>query len=247
MCRRRELKAIALRAGRHNPSTFSALSHCVFGSLYWACLNDLPRRLRLEHCGLFCKRIDALSRFCRSNLAAGKAIENQPTPSPPATYPSSGNVGTSVRYRRTSCGSIIDSKTGLEWYVGPDANLTLAAARSWVRNLDACGKQWAVPTTVELRSLFDKEFVAGTGYFTSGRYWPAHIEPIFSAIGQGSWVWAQGELNGGNAPGFQFQSGRCGSSVGESFLRDSSSVRSGPVKTNRRSIPPTSRSGRMGW
>ena len=35
----------------------------------------------------------------------------------------------------------------------------------------------------------------------------AHIEPIFSAIGQGSWVWAQGELNGGNAPAFNFNQG----------------------------------------
>jgi hypothetical protein len=48
---------------------------------------------------------------------------------------------------------------------------------------------------------------AGTGYFTSGRYWPAHIEPIFSAIGQGSWVRAQGELNGGNVPAFNFNQG----------------------------------------
>ena len=64
-----------------------------------------------------------------------------------------------------------------------------------------------LPTIRDLRSLFDKEFVAGTGYFTSGRYWPAHIEPVFSAIGQGSWVWAQGELVGGNAPAFNFNQG----------------------------------------
>jgi hypothetical protein len=73
--------------------------------------------------------------------------------------------------------------------------------------LDVCGKQWALPAIGDLRSLFDKEFVAGTGYFTSGRHWPAHIEPIFSSIGQGSWVRAYGELAGGDAPAFNFNQG----------------------------------------
>jgi hypothetical protein len=149
------------------------------------------------------------------NLSTGEAIEsipetppsNSPILSPPVTLPPSGNVSTSPRYKRTNCGSIVDSSTGLEWFVGPDADITFTAAQSWARNLDACGKQWVVPTTGDLRSLFDKGFVAGTGYFTSGRHWPAHIEPIISAIGQGSWVWASGEVTGGNAPDFNFNQG----------------------------------------
>src|SRR5208337_678178 len=52
------------RGVRSAEATFSALSHCVFGSLYRASLDDLPRRLRLECCWFLCKRIDALSRFC---------------------------------------------------------------------------------------------------------------------------------------------------------------------------------------
>ena len=106
-----------------------------------------------------------------------------------------------------SCGSIVDSRTGFEWFVGPDADMTWMAAQSWARPLSACGKLWTLPTIGDLRSLFDQKFVAGTGYFTSGRYWPAHIEPIFSAIGQGSWVWANGELARGNAPAFNFNQG----------------------------------------
>ena len=150
------------------------------------------------------------------NLATGETNEatpetlpasNSPAPSPPVTLPPSGTVSTSARYKRTSCGSIVDSRTGFEWFVGPNTDLTWAAAQSWARNLDACGKQWALPTIGDLRSLFDREFVAGTGYFTSGRHWPAHIEPIFSAIGQGSWSWAQGELASGNAPAFNFNQG----------------------------------------
>jgi clan AA aspartic protease (TIGR02281 family) len=133
------------------------------------------------------------------NLATGDAIQtasdvleasSNPNPSPSATTSPPSNISTSARYKRTNCGSIVDSRTGLEWFVGPDADETWTAAQSWVRNLDACGKRWALPTMGNLRSLFDKEFVAGTGYFTSGRHWPAHIEPIFSAIGRGSWVWA---------------------------------------------------------
>ena len=126
------------------------------------------------------------------NLGTGEVgelhLEPQPGRSPStASAPPRSEVHPSGRYTRTNCGSIVDNRTGLEWYVGPDTNLTWAAAQSWVHNLGACGKQWVLPTIGDLRSLFDKEFVAGSGYFTSGRHWPAHIEPIFSGIGQGSW------------------------------------------------------------
>jgi clan AA aspartic protease (TIGR02281 family) len=150
------------------------------------------------------------------NLAKGEATQTAPealhaptpaNPLPSATTPPSGNLTASARYKRTNCGSIVDSRTGLEWFVGPDADQTWTAAQAWARNLGACGKRWVLPTIGDLRSLFDKEFVAGAGYFTSGRHWPAHIEPIFSAIGQGSWVWASGELVGGTAPAFNFNQG----------------------------------------
>src|SRR5271165_5765961 len=60
------------------------------------------------------------------NLSTGEAIEstpetppsNSPVLSPPVTLPPSGNISTSLRYKRTSCGSIVDSRTGFEWFVG---------------------------------------------------------------------------------------------------------------------------------
>ena len=116
-----------------------------------------------------------------------------------------GTLGS--RFTRTSCGSILDNRAGFQWFIGPDSDLTWTEAQLWVRNLRVCGKQWSLPMISDLTSLFDRNFVAGTGYFTSGRYWPAHIEPIFSAIGQGSWVWAAGGLSGGNAPAFNFNQG----------------------------------------
>ncbi len=145
---------------------------------------------------------DASKPNSKSQLASGPPVRSLP-----ATLPHSGNVSTSPRYERTRCGSIVDSRTGLEWIVGPDVDVSWITAQSWAQNLGACGRRWALPTISDLRSLFDRHFEAGTGYFTSGRYWPAHIEPVFSAIGQGSWVWAQGEPTGANAPAFNFNQG----------------------------------------
>jgi hypothetical protein len=130
-----------------------------------------------------------------------------PVQLPRVTPAQSGNNSKLPRYNRTSCGSIVDSRTSLEWIVGPDVDVSWITAQSWAQSLVACGRRWALPTIGDLRSLFDKQFEAGTGYFTSGRYWPAHIEPVFSAIGQGSWVWAKGEPTGGNAPAFNFNQG----------------------------------------
>ena len=138
----------------------------------------------------------------KSQVASGPVVSSLP-----ATLPQTGNVSTPPRYKRTICGSIVDSRTGLEWIVGPDVDVSWISAQSWAQSLVACGRRWALPTISDLRSLFDRQFEAGTGYFTSGRFWPAHIEPVFSAIGRGSWVWAQGEPTGGNAPAFNFNQG----------------------------------------
>jgi hypothetical protein len=61
-----------------------------------------------------------------------------------------------------------------------------------------------MPSIDQLKTLFDRNAVAGIGYFTGGRYWPAHIHPVFSGIGRGSWVWAHGSHDGYNAPAFNF-------------------------------------------
>jgi hypothetical protein len=59
------LLADRIGSGRQSQSTFSPLSHCIFGSLYQANLDDLPRWLRLEYCWLLCERIDALRALWR--------------------------------------------------------------------------------------------------------------------------------------------------------------------------------------
>lgn len=113
----------------------------------------------------------------------------------------------SGRYARSGCGSIIDSGTGLEWIVGPDTQIDWPEAADWVQKLRACGKSWSMPSSEELRSLFDKQYSAGKGYLTRGRRWPAHIQPIFSGIGGGSWVWADRKSSSGKAAAVNFNQG----------------------------------------
>ena len=129
-----------------------------------------------------------------------------PVPTAP-TPPNTPSLSADVRYRKAGCGSIIDTKTDLEWYVGPDANISWLEATQWVRQLPNCGGGWRLPNLTQLKTLFDQTVSAGTGYFTRGEYWPAHIDPAFSAIGGGSWVWADGVIENSTAPAVNFNQG----------------------------------------
>jgi len=141
---------------------------------------------------------------------SGEPVPQTPPPSPPSTIataipaapyqPATGRG----RFQVTACGSILDTATNLEWYVGPDANITWPDADTWIKGLRACNKSWTMPSIDQLKTLFDRNAVAGLGYFTRGRYWPAHINTVFSGIGKGSWVWAQGPHNGDNASALNF-------------------------------------------
>jgi hypothetical protein len=111
------------------------------------------------------------------------------------------------RYRKEACGSIVDTWTNLQWYLGPDVTSSWRDTVNWVRQLPACGGAWKLPTMRQLRSLFDKRLSAGTGFYTKGEYWPARIHPVFAGIGGGSWVWADGRLENGTAPAFNLNQG----------------------------------------
>ncbi len=94
------------------------------------------------------------------------------------------------RYSVASCGAIQDSQTDLEWFVGPDRNVTWYDAQNWVTGMGSCGGGWRMPTIQEIGTLYDPSQRAGTGYYKGGRNFPAHVDPVFSAIGGGSWVWS---------------------------------------------------------
>jgi hypothetical protein len=58
------------------------------------------------------------------------------------------------RFRAYKNGIVLDSKTGLEWYVGPDRAISWNKAQRWVSKLSFEGGGWRMPTRGELKSLY---------------------------------------------------------------------------------------------
>jgi len=106
-------------------------------------------------------------------------------------------IARDARYEKQANGIVNDTKTGLEWYVGPDEGKTLNEAKSWVANLTVGGGDWRMPTRKELRSLYQK----GVGSrnmtpllkFTGWYVWSGETKGSSSAwifdfsIGNGNW------------------------------------------------------------
>lgn len=127
-------------------------------------------------------------------------------PSPaPSPFQKSNSVG---RYSVGTCGAIQDSQAGLEWFVGEDRNLTWDEAQNWIVGLASCGGGWRMPTIQEIGTLYDPSQRAGTGYYQEGRYFPAHVDPVFNAIGSGSWVWSGERVGVGDARSFNLNQGK---------------------------------------
>jgi len=53
-------------------------------------------------------------------------------------------------------GIVRDTKTGLEWKVGPDKDTNWNEAKSWVRSLNLDGGGWRMPTMDKLKGLYKK-------------------------------------------------------------------------------------------
>ncbi|MBV8367326.1 MAG: protein kinase [Candidatus Eremiobacteraeota bacterium] len=115
---------------------------------------------------------------------ARAAIARAPALRPPTAARSSD------RYVVIACGAIVDLRTGLHWLVGPDTDFSWYAARAWAGSVSDCGTRWSLPSIRQLAALYDPAMSAGIGYAENGVHYPAHIDPIFSAIGHGSWIWS---------------------------------------------------------
>ncbi len=121
-----------------------------------------------------------------------------------AKNPDPANAGNRARYIFADCGGVFDSKTGLTWKLGPDENTTWDKAEAWVLSLNQCdGSGWRMPTIAELSSLYDPAYTSGIGFYQGGSRYPAHISPLFSSIGDGSWGWSDESL-GDTARSFNF-------------------------------------------
>jgi len=73
-------------------------------------------------------------------------------------------------------GILKDTKTGLEWFAGPDRDTTWDEAKSWAESLPIDGGSWRMPTLKELRTLYKE----GAG--------PLNMTPLLKAAGW--WIWS---------------------------------------------------------
>ena len=85
------------------------------------------------------------------------------------------------RYEKYANGIVKDTKTGLEWYAGPDKYTTSGKAKRWVASLNVGGGGWRMPTINELKGLYQK----GVG--------TRNMTPLLKTSGW--WVWS-GEPDG---------------------------------------------------
>ena len=90
--------------------------------------------------------------------------------------PKQNVAGKGERFIKNQHGVVLDTKTGLEWIVGPDYEMSWFDARIWVRRLAVDGGDWRLPTTEELKSIYIK----GEGTH--------NMTPLLKMTGK--WVWA---------------------------------------------------------
>lgn len=78
------------------------------------------------------------------------------------------------RFSKNFHGVIRDKETGLEWFVGPNQDMSWRQAEAWAKGLPVGGGGWRLPTIAELRTLL------GTGEYTPpNKTYSIKIHPIF--------------------------------------------------------------------
>ena len=115
-------------------------------------------------------------------------VKPQPAPGP-ADGQEVGRDGTYIAYAN---GIVKDTKTGLEWVVGPDRSMTWNEAKAWVESLNVGGGGWRMPTMKELKGLYQ--------YGKGSR----NITPMLKITGYCVW---SGQSSGGGHMLFDFARG----------------------------------------
>ncbi len=129
-------------------------------------------------------------------MGAGAAVEAQPG-----------------RYTKSPDGVILDSVTGLEWYINPNRDNTWYEAKAWADGLTVAGGGWRLPTLAELKAQYRKGASA------------VNMDPLFQL--PGAYVWSGDLKDPQFAWGFAFYSGLEGfHSVKYGFGRVALAVRS---------------------
>ena len=113
---------------------------------------------------------------------------------------------------------ITDTKTGLQWCVGPDRDTNWNEAKSWAENLTVAGGGWRLPTLDELEGIYEKN--KGFEY--------AHIDKVFWDKNTYIWVWSGKSEGSSSAWFFGFYRGNRGWYPRSfSYYRRAFAVRSG--------------------
>jgi uncharacterized caspase-like protein len=98
--------------------------------------------------------------------------------------------GTFIAYAN---GIVKDGATGLEWFAGPDRDMTWNEAKSWVETLNIDTGGWRMPTIDELSNLYK----AGSGN--------RNMTPLLKTTGW--WVWSGDTRDDSSAWEFYFKMG----------------------------------------
>ena len=93
------------------------------------------------------------------------------------------------RYTVTPCGSIIDGKNRLEWFVGHDQATDWNQASEWARRLSTCNGGWRMPSLTELKTLYEPNSRTGKGWVFQGVIIEPHLNAVFKGIGGGTEIW----------------------------------------------------------
>jgi len=97
------------------------------------------------------------------------------------------------RFETRDNGVVLDTKYGLEWFVGPDKDTTWDEAKSWVESLGVDGGGWRMPTKDELAGLYMKGVASH------------NMSPLFKTTG--GFVWTDEMVSSSYAWGFCFEIG----------------------------------------
>ena len=119
------------------------------------------------------------------------------------------------RFATNDKGVVTDTKTGLEWFLGPDRDTTWDEAKSWVESLTVDGGGWRMPTRDEVKGIYIKD--VGT----------RNMSPLLKTTG--GFVWTGETVGSTHAWGFCFE-------IGEEFwprLTYSNTARCFAVRSRR--------------
>jgi len=97
------------------------------------------------------------------------------------------------RYIAYANGVVLDVKTGLEWFVGPDRGTSWYEANEWAENLNFAGGGWRMPTKKDLETLYQRD--VGTRNMT----------PLLKTTGW--WIWSGKKEGSSKAWYFDFIDG----------------------------------------